>query len=172
MNFIFDFDGTLTTCSDCPALKACQDAGWKIAVATASTRDPSMCCTGDNWMTSNLCPEGKCIIPEEDWYYAGTGGLVHGNDIPVNDDMGEQVKNAAHKQWALAQLAEKYGSSKDCTVLFDDSGGYREPVNEAGYSTLCAWDPTCPEHAGTTEEGINAITQQFKDGAESCKFIS
>jgi len=172
---VFDFDGTLVTCHPdwevCPALEACQDAGWKIAIATASDRAPSECCTGDPWMTTNICPNGTCIIDPEDWYYAGTGGLVHGNDIPVNDDMGEQP-DSSQKQWALAQLAEKYGSSKDCTLLFDDSGGVRESVNEAGYPTLCAWDPTCPYTTGTTEEGINAITQQFKDGAESCEFIS
>ncbi len=145
-------------------------------MATASTRDPGMCCTGDNWMTSNLCPDGTCIIDPEDWYYKGTsvntgGSLAHGDDVPVFDNTGEQP-DSSQKQWALAQLAEKYGSSKDCTLLFDDSGGYRESVNEAGYPTLCAWDPTCPDHTGTTAEGINAITQQFKDGAESCKFIS
>jgi hypothetical protein len=143
----FDFDGTVSTTTPYlfkAAVKACEDANFRLAVMTYNTmEDYNMCCYSNNALYSDaLCPSGDCLVLPKDWYYSPNNNLqnVDGSfncDIDFNDATVENCKVKGMTDIYNRDQSKNMTIPPNCYVLWDDN-----QVNCTAFknSDFCAGD--------------------------------
>jgi hypothetical protein len=119
---VFDLDGTLTgvknTSLTTQAVKACEDAGYKLAVNTAET--------------NGLCALARVI---QKGYRSG---VSYGENVPKKMWMcrGWHLTSKGSKIANMKTAMAYYKTTKQCMVLFDDKAENVKAVTSAGFQGI------------------------------------
>jgi hypothetical protein len=119
---VFDLDGTLILNKDKSlskaAVKACEDAGYKLAINTAE-------------------PNGFCLAWSK-FQNAPRSGVSYGKNVPKEMWMcrGLHFHQTKSKIANMVKAMAYYKTTKECMVLYDDNAGNVEAVIGAGFQGM------------------------------------